>query len=47
MPAANRGSRNVVPTQTTLYLDATIWLLGDVEDGVSFCVVEAGVMGLR
>jgi hypothetical protein len=32
----------VVPGQTTLYVDATNGLLGDTEDGASFCVVEAG-----
>lgn len=37
----------VVPTRTTLYLDATNGLLGGVEDGVNFCAVEAGVMGFR
>ncbi len=37
----------VVPTQTTLYLDATNGLLGDVEGGVPFCVVENGEMGFR
>jgi hypothetical protein len=37
----------VVPGRTTLYVDATNGLLGDVEDGIGFCVVEAGVMGFR
>lgn len=37
----------VVPTQTTLYFDATNGLLGGVEDGVSYCVVESGVIGFR
>lgn len=37
----------IVPTQTTLYFDATNGLLGGVEDGVSFCVVESGVLGFR
>lgn len=37
----------VVPTQTTLYLDATNGVLGDVEDGVPFCVVERGQFGFR
>lgn len=37
----------IVPTQTTLYWDVTNGLLGGVEDGVSFCVVEAGELGFR
>lgn len=37
----------VIPTQTTFYLDATDGMLGGTEDGVNFCVVEAGVMGFR
>lgn len=37
----------VVPAQTTFYLDATNGLLGDEEDGVSYCVVEDAVMGFR
>jgi hypothetical protein len=37
----------VVPGRTTLYVDATDGLLGDVEAGIGFCVVEAGVMGFR
>jgi hypothetical protein len=37
----------VVPGRTTLYVDATNGLLGDVEDGIGFCAVEGGVMGFR
>ncbi len=37
----------VVPGQTTFYLDATNGVLGGVDDGTGFCVVEAGVMGFR
>lgn len=37
----------VVPGRTTLYVDATDGLLGDTEDGVDYCVVEAGRMGFR
>lgn len=37
----------VVPTQTTLYVDATNGLLGGVEDGVGYCVVESVVIGFR
>lgn len=37
----------IVPGQTTLYVDATNGMLGDVEDGVSYCVAEAGKIGFR
>jgi len=37
----------VVPGQTTFYLDATNGVLGGVDNGTGFCVVEDGVMGFR
>lgn len=36
-----------VPGQTTLYIDATDGLLGDIDDGTPYCVVEGGQLGFR